>query len=105
MIDDNIYFIAKSIKVRLDYKVSHKTSSSTDSGIISNNIEITLPPSTPDKPNPDRDNLLKMLQNKPAEPILLQFILPKFLKITNTGASEPYQGILASEAEGKSFLK
>ncbi|CAH1133196.1 unnamed protein product [Ceutorhynchus assimilis] len=89
----------KPIKVRLDYKISHKTSSSSDSGIISNNIEITLPPGTAEKPNPDRANLLKMLQNKPAEPILLQYILPKFLKITNLGNSEPYKEILASDID------
>ncbi|XP_030761127.1 piezo-type mechanosensitive ion channel component isoform X3 [Sitophilus oryzae] len=86
----------KTIKIRLDYKVSHKTSSSTDSGIISNNKEIQLPASTPNKTNLERDNLLKMLENKTSEPILLQKILPKFLKITNTGVAEPYNEILGS---------
>ncbi|XP_060518446.1 piezo-type mechanosensitive ion channel component [Cylas formicarius] len=86
----------KTIKVRLDYRVSHKTSSSTDSGIISNNVEIELAPGTPTEPNPDRVNLLRMLRNAAAEPISLERILPKFLKITNTGVAEPYTGILGS---------
>ncbi|XP_050309997.1 piezo-type mechanosensitive ion channel component isoform X2 [Anthonomus grandis grandis] len=89
----------KPIKVRLDYKVSHKTSSPSDSGILSNNVEIVLPSSTPEKPNPGRDNLLKMLQNTKAEPILLKNIMPKFLKVTNTGTSEPFKGILSNEFE------
>ncbi|XP_066250610.1 piezo-type mechanosensitive ion channel component isoform X3 [Euwallacea similis] len=91
----------KPIKVRLDYKVSHKTSSSTDSGILSNNVEITLSPGeSPEKPNPDRVNLLKMLlDDKTANPIDLKHILPKFLKITNTGQSEPYTGLLGPESE------
>ncbi|KAL1491500.1 hypothetical protein ABEB36_012089 [Hypothenemus hampei] len=82
------------IHVRLDYKVSHKTSSSKDSGILSNFVAITLAPGTT-----DRENLLKMLNSTNADPILLQNILPKFLKVTNTGVVEPYLGILASESE------
>lgn len=82
--------------------MSHKTSSTTDPGIISNNLEITLPPGTPEKPNPDRVNLLKMLANGTAdEPIKLANILPKFLKITNTGVSQPYTEILDNEIEGR----
>ncbi|XP_048520922.1 piezo-type mechanosensitive ion channel component isoform X6 [Dendroctonus ponderosae] len=84
----------KPIKVRLDYKVSHKTSSSSDSGIISNYVEISLPPGTP-----ERENLYIMLVNGTQARILLENILPKFLKITNLGTSQPYQGILASESE------
>ncbi|XP_076270338.1 piezo type mechanosensitive ion channel component isoform X7 [Rhynchophorus ferrugineus] len=89
----------KPINIRLDYKVSHKTSSSTDSGIISNNKQIILGPDTPEKPNLDRVNLLKMLQNASTVPILLQKIFPKFLKITNTGVAEPYNEILAPDYE------
>lgn len=41
-----------------------------------------------------------MLVNGTQARILLENILPKFLKITNLGTSQPYQGILASESEG-----
>lgn len=45
-----------------------------------------------------------MLANGTAdEPIKLANILPKFLKITNTGVSQPYTEILDNEIEGLSL--
>lgn len=73
----------KAITVRLEYKVSHQTSKPEDSGVIPDHVEIDVPAGTP-----ARKNLLAMLQGDEAEPIELEYILPKFLKVTNRGTAK-----------------
>nr|CAI5853651.1 unnamed protein product [Callosobruchus analis] len=46
-----------------------------NSSIIRKGVAITLPAETE-----DRANLLKMLEGLPADPVLLQYLLPKFIK-------------------------
>ncbi|KAJ8961206.1 hypothetical protein NQ318_008889 [Aromia moschata] len=77
------------LKVRLEYKVSHKTSKPEDSGVIPDNVEITIPPSVDGGPGDVRNNLLKMLQGQTVGPTLFEYILPKFLKVTNRGTAAP----------------
>ncbi|XP_063932118.1 piezo-type mechanosensitive ion channel component isoform X3 [Zophobas morio] len=77
------------LKIRLEYKVSHRTSKPEDSGVIPDNVEITIPALVDGKPNVMRQNLLQMLQgNKNAPPMVLENILPKFLKVTNRGTAK-----------------
>ncbi|XP_064212898.1 piezo-type mechanosensitive ion channel component isoform X20 [Tribolium castaneum] len=78
-----------SLKIRLEYKVSHKTSKPEDSGVIPDNVEIQVPAAINGKPNVMRQNLLQMLKgNKSASPMILEDILPKFLKVTNRGTAK-----------------
>lgn len=73
------------LKVRLEYKVSHRTSNPEDAGVIPDNVEIIIPPNSE-----VRNNLLMMLegQNVTSE-TLFKYILPKFLKVTNRGTAAP----------------
>ncbi|XP_044268088.1 piezo-type mechanosensitive ion channel component-like isoform X7 [Tribolium madens] len=76
------------LKIRLEYRVSHKTSKPEDAGVIPDNVEIQVPAKINGKPNEMRQNLLQMLKgNKTARPMILENILPKFLKVTNRGTA------------------
>lgn len=81
--------------------MSHRTSKPEDSGIISKEIPISIPPDTK-----ERINLLNMLNRKSANPVLFQYILPKFLKVTNKGTAEPIGDLMIATGEdaGKIIL-
>ncbi|XP_068903608.1 piezo-type mechanosensitive ion channel component isoform X5 [Tenebrio molitor] len=100
------------LKIRLEYKVSHKTSKPEDSGVIPDNVEISVPAMIKEQPNEIRQNLLQMLSgNKSAPPMVLENILPKFLKVTNRGTAKPVSQLMFASMEdldsanpvGKSF--
>ncbi|XP_044750779.1 piezo-type mechanosensitive ion channel component isoform X3 [Coccinella septempunctata] len=91
------------ITVRLNYKVSHKTSKSEDSGILTNFVQISIPPSLPDgSRNPARVHLSEMLETdgNTTIPVLLIEILPKFLKVTNNGLVKPVGSLMEHIVEG-----
>lgn len=76
--------------MRLEYKVSHRTSNQEDSGVIPDNVEIIIPASTNTTRSEVRDNLLKMLEGETVtSETLFRYILPKFLKVTNRGTAAP----------------
>lgn len=64
---------------------------------------VTIPAFIDNKPNPDRKNLIEMLNNttKTPTPVRLKNILPKFLKVTNRGTAKPYS--LMKPVPGKIF--
>ncbi|KAG5890381.1 hypothetical protein JTB14_029746 [Gonioctena quinquepunctata] len=84
------------LKVRLDYKVSHKTSKPEDSGILSNFVEIRIPPSS-ESNDTSRANLLKMLEAEEADPVHFLYLLPKFLKITSKGTVAPVEVLMVEK--------
>nr|CAH7742360.1 unnamed protein product [Callosobruchus chinensis] len=49
----------------------------------------------------DRTNLLKMLEGLPADPVLLQYLLPKFIKVTNRGTVEPVEELMLPQPDEK----
>ncbi|XP_025831153.1 piezo-type mechanosensitive ion channel component [Agrilus planipennis] len=72
------------INIQFEYQISHKTTTKEDSGVIRENIIISLEPNTT-----SRSNLLEMLEGShSASPVLLKYIMPKFLKVTNRGTSK-----------------
>lgn len=76
------------VTVKLQYTVSHKSSSKSDAGIIKEEINIVLDATVDSKPNPVRQGLLDFLEGKPdVEPVELAFLWPKFLKVTNRGTA------------------
>ncbi|XP_074025276.1 piezo type mechanosensitive ion channel component isoform X1 [Leptinotarsa decemlineata] len=79
---------SNDLKVRLDFKVSHKTSKPEDSGILSGFTEIKIPPSSKTN-DTSRENLLKMLAGEKSDPVHLAYLLPKFLKVTSQGTVTP----------------
>ncbi|KAK9887392.1 hypothetical protein WA026_022330 [Henosepilachna vigintioctopunctata] len=87
-----------SLLISLNYKVSHKTSKSEDSGIISSSVRINLKAFGSDgQRNPARTNLSLMLEDKignATTPVLLKEILPKFLKVTNNGVVKPVGNLM-----------
>ncbi|RZC37773.1 piezo-type mechanosensitive ion channel component 2 [Asbolus verrucosus] len=95
------------LSIRLEYKVSHKTSKPEDSGVIPDNVEIQIPALINGKANPMRQNLLKMLEGDTNQTMLLKDILPKFLKVTNRGTAKPVSQLMVAEDKdsdaGKSF--
>ncbi|XP_045471013.1 piezo-type mechanosensitive ion channel component isoform X4 [Harmonia axyridis] len=86
-----------SITVRMNYKVSHRTSKSEDSGILSNFVQVSIPPflANGDR-NPAREHLSEMLttEKNTSLPVLLTEILPKFLKVTNNGVVKPVGNLM-----------
>lgn len=90
------------ISVRLNYKVSHKPSKSEDSGILSNFVQINLPAINENgERNPERIHLLEMLTtDNQTNPVLLQRILPKFLKVSNNGNVKPVGNLMDSLMPG-----
>ncbi|CAH1280420.1 unnamed protein product [Diabrotica balteata] len=89
----------KPLKVRLEYKITHKTSKAEDSGIITHAREIQMEASTPTKINEDRENLLKMLKNETAEPVLFPYLLPKFIKVTDRGTADPISVLMLDKPD------
>jgi hypothetical protein len=80
--------------------VSHKTSKPEDSGVIPDNVEISVPAMIKEQPNEIRQNLLQMLSgNKSAPPMVLENILPKFLKVTNRGTAKPVSQLMFASME------
>ncbi|XP_028128459.1 piezo-type mechanosensitive ion channel component isoform X5 [Diabrotica virgifera virgifera] len=93
----------KPLKVRLEYKITHKTSKAEDSGIITNAREIQLEASTPTKINEDRENLLRMLRNETAEPVLFPYLLPKFIKVTDRGTADPISVLMLDKPDHRAM--
>lgn len=87
------------LTVRLDYKVSHKTSKPEDSGVIPDFIEVIL-----EAENPERLKLRNMLENEDMQPVLLEYILPKFLKITNRGTAKPIAQLMPDAKDERSQM-
>ncbi|CAH0558079.1 unnamed protein product [Brassicogethes aeneus] len=79
----------KPLTVRMEYKISHKTSKPEDSGVIPESVEIIIPALKDNKTNPVRGQLLNMLDAKPATPVNFEYLMPKFLKVTNRGTAKP----------------
>lgn len=97
------FFLVKPLKVRLEYKITHKTSKAEDSGIIIKGVEIIMPPSTNTSKNVDRENLLKMLTHEGVvDPVHFRYIMPKFIKVTSGGTAEPVD-VLMLEKPGKFY--
>lgn len=95
------WFSAKPLTVTLNYKVAHKTSKAEDSGIVHGTVPIEISGGAPDTiDGKARSNLLKMLEGKPAQPVLFQYIFPKFLKVTNRGTATPVADLMV-EIPGK----
>lgn len=84
----------KPLKIRLEYKITHRTSKAEDSGLVIFSKEITMKPSTNTSINVDRENLLKYLEGENASPVLFTYLLPKFVKVTNRGTVEPVSVLL-----------
>lgn len=94
--------------MRLNYKVSHKTSKSEDSGILSNFVQISIPPTLQDGTrNPARVYLSDMLETdgNTTNPVLLMEILPKFLKVTNNGIVKPVGSLMDHIGPGEWVLE
>lgn len=89
------------MEVTLTYKVTHKTSKAEDSGLVQGTVTIKLfagAPNTTD--GKARADLLKMLERKQAEPVLFQYLFPKFLKVTDRGTVTPVEDLMV-ESPGK----
>ncbi|CAH1098787.1 unnamed protein product [Psylliodes chrysocephalus] len=90
----------KPLKVRLEYKITHKTSKAEDSGIIIKGVEIIMPPSTNTSKNVDRENLLKMLTHEGVvDPVHFRYIMPKFIKVTSGGTAEPVDVLMLEKPD------
>ncbi|XP_057662853.1 piezo-type mechanosensitive ion channel component isoform X9 [Diorhabda carinulata] len=89
----------KLLKIRLEYKITHRTSKAEDSGLVTFSKEITMEPSTNTSINEDRENLLKYLDGKEAEPVRFTYILPKFVKVTNRGTVDPISVLLLDKPD------
>lgn len=59
------------------------------------------PPNTTD--GMARAELLNMLKGEEARPVLFQYILPKFLKVTNRGTVTPVSDLMV-ESPGKTIF-
>lgn len=97
----DVLFSANPVTVTLTYKVVHATSKAEDSGLVQGNVQIDIdagPPNTTD--GKAREDLLKMLKGEPSNPVLFQYILPKFLKVTNRGTITPVEDLMV-ESPGK----
>lgn len=76
--------------MKLEYQVSHKSNSKESSGIIKEEHEIVLPAEVAGKRNPVRVELLDLLEGKQnATSVQLNYLLPKFLKVTNRATAKP----------------
>lgn len=81
--------------MKLQYKVSHKTTNKEDPGVIPEEITVVMPAIIDEKPNPARKNLLDMLLGNPVDgPVQLKNIFPKFLKVTNRGTAKPLDSLM-----------
>lgn len=88
----NNFLLAQPLTIRLQYKITHKTTNKEDPGVIPEEVTVVMPATIDGKPNPVRKNLLEMVQGLPtAEPVRINHILPKFLKVTNRGTAKPYE--------------
>lgn len=90
--------------VKLEYQVSHKSNNKEDSGVIREEVSIVLESEINGQANPDRENLLQMLNSNISNPVTLKYILPKFLKVTNRGTAKPISVLMDSETGLKQFL-
>lgn len=103
MIDNEIYLLAKSLAVTLIYKITHKTSNAEDSGVVHDTVQVHIEAGPPNSTDSEaRTNLLKMLLGEEASPVLIQYILPKFLKVTNRGTVSPVEDLMV-ESPGKNI--
>lgn len=71
--------------------MSHQTSKPEDSGVIPDNVEIKLLSGTK-----ARENLLVMLLGNKSDPVVLEYLMPKFLKVTNRGTAKPISQLMFS---------
>lgn len=93
--NDNKFYSAKSLAVTLIYKITHKTSNAEDSGVVQDTVQVHIEAGSPNTTDGKaRAELLKMLQGEAAEPVLIQYILPKFLKVTNRGTVSPIEELM-----------
>jgi len=74
-----------TVVLRLQYEISHKTNSKEEQPILRGDVELELKPYINDEINPIRADILKMLNRGNADPVLLLYIMPKFIKVTNRG--------------------
>ncbi|XP_017768658.1 PREDICTED: piezo-type mechanosensitive ion channel component isoform X3 [Nicrophorus vespilloides] len=72
-----------TLTVHLTYHISHKSNSKEDPGIMRDEIKLEIPAFEDNKTNPIRQNLLNMLKKNKSEPVLLTYIMPKFVKVTS----------------------
>lgn len=102
-----IFFVilANPITVKLQYQISHLSNTKEDPGTFRNEIEITLDGIVDGKQNIQRQRLYEMLlKENNVEPIMLEYILPKFLKVTNRGTVTPVS-VLMKPDPGMCVLK
>lgn len=93
-----LLILDKDLVLRLQYIISRFSNNKQDSGIISSESEIKIPAKINGVNNPDRTNLAIMLRGtEKVNPILIQKIFPKFVKVTNRAIATPVRQLLNYE--------
>lgn len=89
---------AKPLSVKILYAV-HQTSISKGNTVIRQEQEINIPAFIDNKRNPARQQLYEMLLNAAdIPPVILDFILPKFIRVTNRGSLILVDSMMSAES-------
>lgn len=79
-----LYITAKPVTVKLEYRVSHKSTDKQSSPVIKEQVDIVLDAMIDNKPNPVRKGILEFLEGRQdVQPVTLTYLMPKFIKVTN----------------------
>ncbi|KAJ9578582.1 hypothetical protein L9F63_005184, partial [Diploptera punctata] len=80
---------SKTIIVRLTWHVSRNNPNPKTTGEAIDQHQYIMPAEIDGKPNPQRQNLIRMLTNNSQDTAVIPYIFPKFIKVTNRGKATP----------------
>ncbi|KAK6619398.1 hypothetical protein RUM44_003780, partial [Polyplax serrata] len=90
----------QTVSVKFGWRVSRVSNNPEMVGVVMGENQVFLPPFTNGERNPKRIELADMLKGaNSSKPIVIENILPKFLKITNKGNADAISKLMTGDKE------
>lgn len=98
-------FSDQTVSIKFSWRVSRVNNNPETVGVVMGERQIFLQPFVNGERNPKRIELSNMLKtsNSSQTPVVIENILPKFLKITNKGNADPISKLMAGDRDNGSF--
>ncbi|EEB17348.1 conserved hypothetical protein [Pediculus humanus corporis] len=98
-------FSDQTVSIKFSWRVSRVNNNPETVGVVMGERQIFLQPFVNGERNPKRIELSNMLKtsNSSQTPVVIENILPKFLKITNKGNADPISKLMAGDRDNATF--
>ncbi|KAK6623257.1 hypothetical protein RUM43_009109 [Polyplax serrata] len=97
-------YINQTVSVKFGWRVSRVSNNPEMVEVVMGENQVFLPPFTNGERNPKRIELADMLKGaNSSKPIVIENILPKFLKITNKGNADAISKLMTGDKENATY--